>query len=123
MESMLNLKPHSTDKADVFWPGDADPDRLTDDDLLEHIKSHAQTLYHPIGTAKIGHNEEDSVVASDLKVHGIQGLRIVDASIFPSQISGHPVRLSTHWLPYGRTQFFFWLFRRHPSLQLPKRLL
>lgn len=97
MEGMLNLKSHSTDKANVFWPGDADPDQLTDDELLDFIKSHAQTLYHPVGTAKIGHNEKDSVVAPDLKVHGVQRLRIVDASIFPSQISGHPVCFSFRW--------------------------
>jgi choline dehydrogenase len=90
MESMLNLKSHSTDKTTAFWPGDADPDKLTDEELLEFIRSHAQTLYHPVGTAKIGLDEKDSVVAPDLKVHGVQGLRIVDASIFPSQISGHP---------------------------------
>lgn len=90
---MLDLKTYSTDKTDVFWPGDANPDEVSDEDLIHYIRNGAETLYHPVGTAKIGLDEKDSVVSPDLKVHGVQGLRVIDASIFPSQISGHPVSL------------------------------
>lgn len=47
------------------------------------------TIYHPIGTAKMGDDPQDSVVDSRLRVHGISNLRVVDASIMPSQISGN----------------------------------
>jgi len=66
------------------------PDTITDEEIIEFIKYNAETSYHPVGTARIGVDEKDSVIDIDLKVHGIQGLRIIDASIFPSQISGHP---------------------------------
>ncbi|TDL17530.1 GMC oxidoreductase [Rickenella mellea] len=75
---------------DIFWPGDADPDTIPDAELEKWIRDHAETLYHPIGTARIGTDEQTSVVGPDLKVHGVDGLRVVDASVFPSQISGHP---------------------------------
>jgi choline dehydrogenase len=91
LESMLDLKVNPTDKKDHFWSGDVDPDTVTDEEIIAFIKDNAETLYHPVGTARIGVDEKDSVVSPDLKVHGIQGLRVIDASIFPSQISGHPV--------------------------------
>ena len=47
-------------------------------------------MFHPVGTARMGTSSKTSVVDSSLCVHGIAGLRIVDASIFPKQLSGHP---------------------------------
>lgn len=44
-----------------------------------------------VGSARMGSSESDSVVDASLRVHGIRGLRVVDASIFPQQVSGHPV--------------------------------
>jgi choline dehydrogenase len=44
----LELKPHSTDKEDVFWPGDADPDVITDDEIEAFIRRNAETNYHPV---------------------------------------------------------------------------
>lgn len=46
--SKLELKPHSTDKKDVFWPGDADPDMITDGEIEDHIRRNAETNYHPV---------------------------------------------------------------------------
>jgi choline dehydrogenase len=48
------------------------------------------TIYHPVSTCRMGNSLEDSVVDSELRVHGLKGLRVVDASIFPTQISGNP---------------------------------
>jgi len=90
LKSHLQLKDHSMDTTDVFWPGDADPDQVPDEALAEWIRGNAYTIYHPIGTARIGTDETDSVVDPELRVHGIQGLRVVDASVFPTQVSGHP---------------------------------
>lgn len=100
---MLDLKSYSKDKSDtIFWPGDANPDEVTDEELEAFIRGGAETLYHPVGTCRMGkEGERESVVDSQLRVHGVQGLRVVDASVFPSQISGHPVwffPLSEWWI-------------------------
>ncbi|CAH3996999.1 unnamed protein product [Pieris brassicae] len=47
------------------------------------------TLYHPVGTAKMGPSAEDSVVDNYLRVHGIRGLRVIDASVMPNLTSGN----------------------------------
>ena len=49
---------------------------------------HAQTIFHPVGTCKMG-NGDDSVVDSSLKVKGIENLRVIDASIMPNITSGN----------------------------------
>jgi len=54
----------------------------------EAIRHGAETLYHPVGTCKMG-NDQEAVVDSQLRVYGMQGLRVVDASIMPTIISGH----------------------------------
>ena len=56
--------------------------------IIQHIKKTVETVYHPVGTCKMG-NDEMSVVAADLKVHGIEGLRVADASIMPEIVSGN----------------------------------
>ncbi|WP_424946794.1 GMC family oxidoreductase [Candidatus Spongiihabitans sp.] len=62
----------------------------TDEQLLEHARNTATTIYHPACTCKMGAaNDPMSVVNHQLKVHGIQGLRIADASIMPSITSGN----------------------------------
>jgi choline dehydrogenase len=95
LKSMLDLKPNPTDKKDYFWSGDVNPDIITDEEIADFIRDNAETVYHPVGTARIGIDDKDSVIGPDLKVHGVEGLRVVDASIFPSQISGHPVSFLT----------------------------
>ena len=62
----------------------------TDEEIISAIRNTAYTGHHPCSTAKMG-NENDitSVVDKDLKVFGIEGLRICDASAMPSQITGN----------------------------------
>ena len=62
--------------------------RSSDDILIEHIKKTLETVYHPVGTCKMG-NDGMAVVNPLLKVHGISNLRVVDASIMPKIISGN----------------------------------
>jgi choline dehydrogenase-like flavoprotein len=58
------------------------------DEQEDFIRRKAETVYHPVGTCKMG-TDPLAVVDSNLKVHGIEGLRVVDASIMPELISGN----------------------------------
>ena len=60
----------------------------SDDKILQYIRDKAETVYHPVGTCKMGFDQE-AVVDKNLKVHGLKGLRIADASIMPTLISGN----------------------------------
>ena len=63
----------------------------SDDDLLAHLRARSQTLYHPVGTCRMG-TDPLAVVDPTLRVRGIDGLRVVDASVIPRLPSGH-----TNW--------------------------
>ena len=56
----------------------------SDESLVAHIRATGATAYHPVGTCRIGTDAAQSVVDTQLRVHGIQGLRIADASVMPS---------------------------------------
>ena len=60
----------------------------TDEEIIEHIRNKAATIYHPVGTCKMG-TDEMSVVDDRLRVRGLSGLRIADASIMPVITSGN----------------------------------
>jgi choline dehydrogenase len=58
------------------------PETRTDAALAAYVRDNVQTIYHPVGTCKMG-NDQKAVVDSELRVHGVQGLRVADASIMP----------------------------------------
>ena len=60
----------------------------TDAEIEAFIRQHADTIYHPVGSCRMGHGPMD-VVDSELRVHGLQGLRVVDASVMPSLVGGN----------------------------------
>ena len=60
----------------------------TDEQLAEAVRKYSQTIYHPVGTCKMG-NDATAVVDDELKVRGIGKLRVVDASIMPEIVSGN----------------------------------
>jgi len=60
----------------------------SDDELIDWIKKNAETTYHPVGTCKMG-SDPMAVVDDQLRVHGIERLRIADASIMPTLTSGN----------------------------------
>ena len=61
-----------------------------DDELIEDIRNRADTIYHPVGTCKMGPDSDPmAVVDSSLRVRGIRNLRVIDASIMPSIVSGN----------------------------------
>jgi choline dehydrogenase len=65
------------------------PDVQSADELIEDIRSRSGTVFHPVGTCRMGPANEENVVGANLKAHGLAGLRIVDASIFPTITSGN----------------------------------
>jgi choline dehydrogenase-like flavoprotein len=60
----------------------------TDEELVRHIRARADTVYHPVGTCKMG-TDAMAVVDAQLRVHGIENLRVVDASVMPTLIGGN----------------------------------
>jgi choline dehydrogenase len=60
----------------------------TDDEILDWVKGAAETTYHPVGTCKMG-SDVMAVVDDQLRVHGIEGLRVADASVMPTLMSGN----------------------------------
>jgi choline dehydrogenase-like flavoprotein len=64
------------------------PNVKTDDDIRKMIRERADAVYHPVGTCKMGHDAM-AVVDASLKVHGMEGLRVVDGSIMPTLIGGN----------------------------------
>jgi choline dehydrogenase len=71
------LRPYAKDPYEV-------PESESDADLRTHIRRQTQTLYHPVGTCAIG-----TVVDAELRVNGLEGLRVVDASVMPTVIRGN----------------------------------
>jgi choline dehydrogenase len=63
-------------------------DVTSDEALVAYIRETCGTVFHPIGTCKMG-TDPMAVVDPELQVHGVQGLRVVDASIMPTLITGH----------------------------------
>ena len=72
-------------RGEEFSPG---KDVESDDDILNWIRNNSQTAYHPIGTCRMG-PQPNAVVDDELRVYGIKGLRVADASIFPTMPSGN----------------------------------
>ena len=61
----------------------------TDDELIADIRACSSTSFHPVGSCKMG-TDAMAVVDPELRVHGLEGLRIADASVMPTMITGHP---------------------------------
>ncbi|POF30919.1 GMC family oxidoreductase [Roseibium marinum] len=76
------LKPYLPEE---ILPG---PDVQGEDSLLEKIGDIATTIFHPVGTCRMGADDE-SVVDPQLRVRGIEGLRVIDASVMPKIVSGN----------------------------------
>lgn len=74
-----------------FLPG---PEVETDKEIREYVKQWAKTDYHPVGSCKMG-SDDLAVVDQELRVRGLDGLRVIDASIMPKLISGNTMATST----------------------------
>jgi choline dehydrogenase len=74
--------------ADELAPG---REAQSDEEILAHVRAISQTLYHPVGTCRLG-TDDDAVVDPALRVRGLDQLRVVDASVIPQLPRGH-----TNW--------------------------
>jgi choline dehydrogenase len=80
----------STPSMQKYVTSEALPGRSeTEAELTNYIRQHASTIWHPVGTCKMGHDRL-AVVDPQLRVHGIEGLRVADASIMPTIVSANP---------------------------------
>jgi choline dehydrogenase-like flavoprotein len=67
---------------------DASARARSDEEIEQFVRDHADTIYHPVGSCRMGHGPDD-VVDAQLRVHGVSGLRVVDASIMPRIVGGN----------------------------------
>jgi choline dehydrogenase len=67
------------------YPG---PDARSGDTLRAYLRTALQTYHHPVGTCRIG-TDETAVLDTELRVRGISGLRVADASVIPTIVSGN----------------------------------
>jgi len=77
--------PFDAYRGSEIFPGAA---AVSDADLEAFVRSKAETIYHPVGTCRMG-SGEDAVVDAELRVRGIEALRVVDASVMPNLIGGN----------------------------------
>ncbi len=64
------------------------PAAQSDEDLASYIRAEAYTVHHPVSTCRMG-NDATAVVDAELRVIGVEGLRVADASVFPTIIGGN----------------------------------
>ncbi len=82
---ILSQKAFDAIRGDEYLPG---VEKQSDAELDEYIKEDCNSVYHPVGTCKMGHDDM-AVVDDELRVRGLEGLRVVDASIMPTLTSGN----------------------------------
>jgi choline dehydrogenase len=85
MRRIVGAAPMDRYRGEEFSPGSG---VQSDDEILDWIRQNSQTAYHPIGTCRMGPGP-NAVVDDQLRVHGLQGLRVADASVFPTMPSGN----------------------------------
>jgi choline dehydrogenase len=83
---IVEAPPMNDLRGEEFSPG---KHVASDDEILDWIRNNSQTAYHPIGTCRMGPAGQRTVVDERLRVHGLSGLRVADASIFPTMPSGN----------------------------------
>ena len=81
----MQARPFDRYRGEELHPG---VDAHNDAGIAAAVRRLAETLYHPVGTCRMG-NDPMAVVDSRLRVHGVEGLRVVDASVMPTIVSGN----------------------------------
>ena len=85
LRKVVNTAPFSRYVAAEMTPG---PSVQSDDEWLDFCRETGETVYHPTSTCRMG-TDEDSVVDPKLRVRGVEGLRVIDASVMPAVVSGN----------------------------------
>ena len=83
--SIIHSRPFDAVRGAEVFPG---RDVRSDAHLINFIRRKAESIYHPVGTCRMG-SGHDAVVDAELRVHGLEGIRVADASIMPSIVSGN----------------------------------
>lgn len=78
-------RPFDRFRTEELLPG---PEKTTDEELRAHVRLDAETIYHPVGTCAMGTGAE-AVVDPELRVRGVEGLRVADASVMPRVVRGN----------------------------------
>ncbi len=79
------------------------PSIASDADLIQDFRKRSGTVYHPVSTCRMGPDPARAVVDARLRVHGVSGLRVIDASIFPGNVAGNTnaAAIMTGWKGAG----------------------
>ena len=90
VNSSLELKRHGFNLPDLHWPGCEDLLIFSAEYWACYVSHVSLTMYHPVGTCKMGAaSDSEAVVDSKLQVLGVKGLRVADASVMPTIVSGN----------------------------------
>ncbi len=81
---IMDAPPLASARTKDFYTGHV----RTDEEIRQALRDRSDTVYHPVGTCKMG-NDPEAVVDPQLRVHGLGGLRVVDASIMPTLVGGN----------------------------------
>ncbi len=84
MQRILDAPAFEKERGEEMYPFDRDDD----EDIRRIVRERADTVYHPVGTCKMG-SDNMAVVDNELRVHGLEGLRVADASIMPTLVGGN----------------------------------
>jgi choline dehydrogenase len=82
---ILAAAPFNAYRGDEIFPGAG---KVSDAEIEAFIRAKAETIYHPVGTCRMG-SDDGAVVDPELRVRGVRGLRVVDASVMPTLIGGN----------------------------------
>ena len=85
LRALLNAPPLGEMISEEYSPG---PEVVTDEQILEFVRATVSTCFHPCGTCRMG-SDEEAVVDTRLRVRGVTGLRVADASVMPRITSGN----------------------------------
>ncbi len=86
LRKLLQTRPLADFVDHENFPG---KDVVTDDDWMTHARATGSTTYHPVGSCKLGTDPMAVVDPATMKVHGLEGLRVADASLMPTMVSGN----------------------------------
>ena len=100
LRKLASMPPIAEIIAQEVLPG---PSITSDPELIQDFRKRSGTVYHPVSTCRMGPDPHNSVVDPRLRVHGIAGLRVIDASIFPDNITGNTnaAAIMTGWKGAG----------------------